>query len=78
MTYRDNINSVLKMIEKIGNKETKALTELPLGNEVMSSFFLPSFFIYFSILSSLPTILIFMTKEKHKVKARGRLGSFAG
>lgn len=64
-------------MEKIGSQETKALTHLPLGHEVMSGFFPPASLYIFSILSSLSTVLIFMIKEKHKVKARGRLGSFA-
>lgn len=59
------------MIEKIGSKETKALTELPLGSKVMCGFF-PSFFIL-STLSSLSTILIFMIKAKPS-KSQGKTG----
>lgn len=42
----------IRTIEKIGNQETKALTHLPLGCEVMSGFFpqlLYMFFLYFPV-----------------------------
>lgn len=41
------MNSVTKMIKKIGSKEIKALTELPLGSAIMR-LFSPTFFPYSS------------------------------
>lgn len=64
----------IRTIKKIGNQETKALTHLPLGCEVMSGFFpqlLYMFFLYFPVCLNTH----FYDQRKTQSKSQKKTGS---
>lgn len=65
----------IRTIEKIGNQETKALTHLPLGCEVMSGFFPPSFFICFPYIFQSVFNTHFYDQRKTQSKSQKKTGS---